>query len=213
MQTALTYRDRTVEWEATVKQTYANRSSASGLVVNFLPQQWRKVERRRRGVSKQINTVNEHLVTANGFYVQSVAEKSATNTYNFIIIINNTTIFRQYSRWYLVCWLSPWFSFLFRACESSWVNLKHFTVWEQLAHWLDISNSLPKEVLESPSLIVFKSHSSLFCQPGLFQLPYILSYMSKNFGQILALKARGSTYMRGKLGYNFSRHRCSLLLT
>ena len=28
------------------------------------------------------------------------------------------------------------------------------------------------------------------------ELPYILAYKSKNFGQIFALKVRGSTYMR-----------------
>jgi len=32
---------------------------------------------------------------------------------------------------------------------------------------------------------------------------YILAYKSKNLGQILALKARGSTYMRDKPGNNF----------
>jgi len=42
---------------------------------------------------------------------------------------------------------------------------------------------------------------------------YILLYKSKTEDTILALKARGSTYMRGKLSNNFCRHRHGTLST
>ena len=43
--------------------------------MNFLTQLWRKLERQRRRVGKQVDTVDEHLITAHGFNVQSVANK------------------------------------------------------------------------------------------------------------------------------------------
>jgi len=60
------------------KYTYANRSCASRLVMNFLPQLRRKLERWRRSVSKQVNAVNEQLVTTDSFNVQCVTNRLST---------------------------------------------------------------------------------------------------------------------------------------